>query len=264
MNSESPSRRLRVRAGARLAALVALIWSPSGVRAAPPDALWHVVHDLCMVDQKLLGRPTPCLEVNLAGGYAVVPDPAKRAHLLLVPTRRLKGIEDPRLLDPEAPNYWREAWAARRWLAARVRGDLPRDAIALAINSVSGRSQDQLHIHISCIEPAFGNALSALAPNIDESWSTRTIFDRRWRVRLFRGDELDLDLFRVVAQAGETAGAHMGQQTIMAVGARTQTGPGFYLLTRDTGADVGDHGSAEHMLDEQCLVARNPSQTSTS
>ena len=172
----------------------------------------------------------------------------------------MRGIDDPRIPDAEASGYWRRAWAARRRLETRVGAALPRDAVALAINSVSGRSQDQLHIHISCIRPAFAEALKTLEPRLDETWSTREILDRSWEVRMSSGEDLDFDPFRLVAGVVAKAGSHMAQQTIMVVGAPTQDGPGFYILTRDTGADVGDLGSVEHMLDERCSLYASSSK----
>src|SRR5690349_5891005 len=70
-----------------------------------PHALWHVVHGLCLTDQRIIGDPVPCLEVDVRKGYAVAPDPGHRTQVLLVPTARLPGIESPRLLEPGKVNY---------------------------------------------------------------------------------------------------------------------------------------------------------------
>ena len=43
---------------------------------------------------------------------------------------------------------------------------MPRDDISLAVNSVYGRSQNQLHIHIDCVRSDVRNALRAADPTI--------------------------------------------------------------------------------------------------
>ena len=238
-----------------VAGLMAAASVPFRAQAAHPHALWHVVHDLCMTDRRLTGLSAPCLEVNLAEGYAVVPDPKKAAHLLLVPTRPLTGIEDPRLMEPGAPNYWRRAWSARRHLDARVGRPPPREAVGLAVNAIPGRSQDQLHIHISCIQPALAEALKALEPRLGPRWSTHKINRRSWRIRTMAGEEPAADPFRLLADLGPAVGDDMGNQTIVVAGGQLRAGPGFYVLSRSANAATGDQGHGEFMLDERCSAA---------
>ena len=74
--------------------------------------------------------------------------------LILVPTRRIVGIEDPFLQSPEAPNYFDAAWRARSFLKG-ANGQAPdREAVALVANSAFVRTQDQLHIHVGCLFPS--------------------------------------------------------------------------------------------------------------
>ena len=97
--------------------------------ARDPNALWAVVHDICVPDQQVFANPTPCAEVDLAAGYAILKDPSASAptHFLLVPTTRVIGIEDPAILSPGAPNYWAAAWRARRYVDQRAGRTLGRD-----------------------------------------------------------------------------------------------------------------------------------------
>src|SRR5271157_409274 len=70
-------------------------------------ALWQVVR-ACVADYKLTGAPFPCLEVDLSGGEArgdVVLRSPLFNDLILVPTRKVVGVEDPFLQSPDAPNY---------------------------------------------------------------------------------------------------------------------------------------------------------------
>ena len=80
--------------------------------------LWQVVR-ACVADYKLTRAPFPCLEVDLSGGEeggTVVLRPPLSEDTILAPTRRIKGIEDPFLQSPEAPNYFDAAWRARTFL----------------------------------------------------------------------------------------------------------------------------------------------------
>src|ERR1019366_1339215 len=102
-----------------------------------------------------LGDPSPCLQVNIADGegrgFAVLKTPFVPNEILFVPTAPVTGIEDKRLLESGAPNYWALAWSARLLLTPNSAQPLGRDDIAMAVNSVPGRTQDQFHIHIDCV-----------------------------------------------------------------------------------------------------------------
>ncbi len=92
-----------------------------------------------------------CAEANLAVGYAMLKDLVGIAQYLLIPTARVSGIESPLLLESDAPNYWRDAWASRTYVEAKLGCTLPRDEMSLATNSASRRTHNQLHIHIDCL-----------------------------------------------------------------------------------------------------------------
>jgi CDP-diacylglycerol pyrophosphatase len=150
----------------RIPVICALAIAAVGITLATyRDALWDIVHGLCVLHKVEADKPAPCTSVNLAGGEeagsAVLKDLNGKTQFLLIPTRRLTGIEDPLVGTAALPNYWRDAWAARGLVSLRVQKELPRDAIGMAINAAGSRSQDQLHIHIDCIRPKVRNALLA-------------------------------------------------------------------------------------------------------
>lgn len=225
-------------------------------RAAHPNALWRVVHDACVPDRRLTHLSFPCVEVDLKRGYAVVPDPRAARHLLLVPTRHLVGIESDALLEPTAPNYWDMAWGARRHLFART-GALPREDVGLAVNSVYGRSQEQLHIHLDCITRSARDALATLAPKLGAGWTPLKLDGHEWRALALPGEGLgDRDPFKLLADGVPGAREHMERQTLVLVGAMLAGAtPGFVLLVRTADPDVGDMGHGEALLDKTCAVA---------
>ena len=250
--------KLILRAASWIAAmgLVAGLLSASA-SADHPNALWHVVHGLCMRDARLIGRPDPCLSVNLKDGYAVVPDPKGRTQVLLVPTDRIVGIESPRLLAPDGVNYWQAAWEARRFVEKRAGRPVPRDAIGMAINSAYSRSQDQLHIHVDCVKPGVRRVLSARGRRIGTAWAPlrERLGGQRFMARRLSGEDLqDRDPFKLLSRGVPGARGHMARETLVVVGAVFADGsPGFYLLGGDDGKAFG-----EGLLDHQCAVLSAP------
>lgn len=114
------------------------------------NALYPVLQS-CAFAQEKLGAPFPCLEADLARGYAVLRPPVGKPDTILAPLERIVGLEDPRLKAADTPNFFALAWAARHWMEGA-----PSDRdFALAVNSRLARSQDQLHIHLGCITPEF-------------------------------------------------------------------------------------------------------------
>ena len=95
--------------------------------AANRNALWRVVHDLCVTDMKLGGHAAPCSKVDLRTGYAVVPDLQNPAQLLVVPTARLTGVEDPKLLEDLDAHLFQYELS----LQARRRPELAREMRSL-------------------------------------------------------------------------------------------------------------------------------------
>ena len=70
------------------------------------DALWEVVHNVCVPGQSLHHDPNPCLQVDLTGGiengFAILRDPRGGTQFLLIPTTRISGIESPTVRGPNA------------------------------------------------------------------------------------------------------------------------------------------------------------------
>jgi CDP-diacylglycerol pyrophosphatase len=247
-----------------LAALIcALAIAATGVaRAADRDALWKIVHGLCVVDKVEANNPAPCAAVDLAGGEeagsAVLKDLIGKTQFLLIPTRRLTGIEDPLIGTVALPNYWRDAWAARSFVSLRAQKELPRDAIGMAINAANSRSQDQLHIHIDCIRPEVRNALLARIEEITSKWGVLPVdlAGHVYRARWIDGAEPEPDPFILLADDARALGAPMRDETLAVIGARRRDGnEGFVLLTYQ--AIAGGRAHAEDLLDHTCALAGN-------
>jgi CDP-diacylglycerol pyrophosphatase len=236
--------------------LMASLIAPRAM-AANPDALWHIVHDQCAPDMATKHMPAPCEAVDLAGAYAVLKDIHGATQLLLIPTDRITGIEDPLILAPGAKNYWQDAWAARPIFQRRAPKPVPREDLALAINSKYGRSQNQLHIHIDCIQPDVRAALKANEARIGRNWALLDIdlAGHRYRARRLEGADFgSANPFRLLAQDPQ-ARADMGRETLVAVGMTFAGGkPGFILLSDQANPLLGNIGHGEDLLDPACKV----------
>jgi CDP-diacylglycerol pyrophosphatase len=230
----------------------------SPAQPAGSDALWHIVHDLCVIDMKANGLPAPCTAVNLSQGYAVLKDIRGQTQLLVIPTSRVTGIEDPQVLEPASPNYWQAAWGTRGLFEKRVGRPVPRDDIGLAINSFYGRSQNQLHIHIDCVRPEVQSALQANEAEIGPVWSDLNLDLAGRHYRVMRIDGADIgsrNLFKVLADGDPQARADMGRETLVAIGASFSDGkPGFVLLSDRADLTTANQAHGEDLLDHECKL----------
>lgn len=228
--------------------------------AADPDALWKIVHDRCVPDEQQNGEPDPCLLVDLSAGidkgYVVLKDLAGATQLLVMPTAKITGIEDHEILAPDATNYFEMAWLTTPRVAALAHSSLPRDGLSLAINSIDGRTQNQLHIHVDCLDAGVRDALRQHLAEIGEHWAPLS-------VRLQGHEYLAMHVagawlegknpFRLLADGVPGAAADMGHQTLAVVGARLPDGqPGFILLAGRADPAAGNPGSAEELQDHAC------------
>lgn len=224
-------------------------------------ALWQVVWT-CVANHVLTGAAFPCLEVNMSDGeergYVILRPPIGAPDIILSPTRKIVGVEDPSLAAVDAPNYFEDAWSARSFLSDAVHKPLAHDAIAVAVNSRFSRTQDQLHIHIGCISRGARQALQAVARELSENkWVLirEPIYGGKfWGRQVAQETLAGVNPFRLAAEglSGETESS--GQLTIVVAGAQLANGrDGFVLLvSRSAPFGLSRPFSVEHFLDFSC------------
>jgi CDP-diacylglycerol pyrophosphatase len=222
---------------------------------AGPDALRQIVQDHCVINWTQHNDPAPCERVFLAdakasnSGYAVLADLKGGAHYLLIPTQTMAGTESGELLDPDAPNYFAEAWRARDLITKFVGHDVPRTAVALAVNTAHARSQNQFHIHIECLRQDVFESLHAAADKVSDIWSPVNVAGSTFQALKISDSGLDgANPFELVASLSSDAKHHMGNYTLVVAGMQYKSGPGFILLT-------GTGPTGELLLDSSCAVA---------
>ena len=257
-------RRVRLAIGGALVGLAVIVAGvlvgPDLLDAADPDALWKIVHGVCTPHQEMALDPAPCAFVSTGSdhelGYALLKDRSGATQYLLIPTDKVTGIEDPKLLGPGTETYLVHAWAFRSLLFARLGHELPAEDMSLAINSVAGRSQNQLHIHIDCIRPDIRDALKAAQPSIGPEWKpiALPLGSRAYSAMAIPAQDLErTNLFHRLA--GTVPAGSMGRETLVVVGATLPGGqPGFDVLVDRTNPDTGDVASGEELQDHDCAV----------
>lgn len=239
------------------ALLVALVASNTNAHA-DPLALWRIVHDQCVPNQIDRHDPSPCTLVDLAGGYVVLKDRVGATQFLVLPTARITGIESAALLSPRVPDYMQDAWSARRFVEARAPGQLTRSDLSLAVNSIHGRSQNQLHIHVDCLRQDVRDALAQHRGAIGDIWQPFPVALAGHHYiarRLVLRDLEYVNPFRTLADEVPEARANMGEYTLVVAGATFAGKPGFIVLADHADMLRGDVANGESLQDHSCAVA---------
>ncbi len=225
--------------------------------------LWNIVNLKCLRHLAKAEAPTPCESVDVSQGddrgVALLKDLVGVAQMLAIPTRRTTGIEDPALLAPDAPNYFAAAWAGRARVEAHLRRQLPREAVGVTVNSMFTRSQDQLHLHVDCVDKDVAAALHDYQDALDGQWRVMTVElkgRRYWARRLDSPDLADASPFRLLAEEVAGAKQEMGQWALAAIGGNFAGKPGFILLADHAELTAG--GNAEDLQDHACAIAGPP------
>ena len=219
-----------------------------------------LVVDSCKISFALTGTSFPCLKIVPApqplAAYAILREPTHKERTILTPLADVSGIEDPRLLASDGPNYFDYAWKERSIvLGAYPEKDAWQDA-ALAINAESNRTQDHLHVHIGCVATRLKSVLASRSQDISarqfQKISTKIAWRSFW-VKFYEADSLSgINPFQIVADGVQGAREDMRDVAIGIVGAKRDNGQrGFYILAELYGAD-NSYGSAEDLLDPRC------------
>ncbi|AUT62921.1 CDP-diacylglycerol diphosphatase [Paraburkholderia terrae] len=237
-----------------LAALAVALWT-SGcalIAAADPNALWNIVDHQCVPAARASGGAGFCTAVNLPGHYAILKDINGNTQYLLIPTDRVTGIESPSVLAADAPDYWADAWAARQYVGSRIGLTFPPDQLGLEINSQFRRTQNQLHIHMDCMQDDIIKDLARFRTIEPGQWHWTKLDGSAYRVMRVLSLTGENDPFRIVARDRQGSDV-MAQQTILVTGAGPKDSDGWLVVNSGLELDDGS-GTAEGMLDHACRI----------
>ena len=219
------------------------------------ELLLQVTTALCVPNARLTGLAAPCRQVVEDPGFAMLRAPGERQHFILVPLRPLRGLESPALWRPGQPNWFGLAWRQRWYLSAWGQAPVADERIALALNAPSGRSQDQLHVHLACLRPELRQQLWQLAPGIDEYWRALPVALAGSRYQARRLSETQLratDFFQALASQPPYPLPDPRLSLAVVALPSQDAGRQFLLLAGRAGSQPGDFGSAERLLAADC------------
>jgi CDP-diacylglycerol pyrophosphatase len=232
-------------------------YSPPFPRVHGPNALWSIVSQQCLPDLAHNGSPAPCTSIehgDRPDGYVILKDIVGKSQYLLIPTARVQGIETPSLLQVHAPRYFADAWDSRHFVSTALGRPLQDDEVSLAINPVHARSQQQLHIHIDCLDAQVGRDLSRYAVPFGDAWTPIESNGRTLNVRRMTVTQLHTtNLFKLVADTVPGAANSMGGETILVTGAGPSSeSAGVYIIESNFDATAPGRWAAESLQDHAC------------
>ncbi|OBB31136.1 hypothetical protein A5792_17350 [Mycolicibacterium peregrinum] len=205
-------------------------------------------------------------------GYAVRQGhhPAQLTDLLVIPTARETGIECDNLTGSDAPHYFKDAHDYVGTLPLGNQGQNPD--WALGINSADNRGQDQLHIHVTLLDPTARADIDQAVKNHKvtkdvKGWKDSVIGVRGHNevsqieksprgYRAWNTDNIDQNFFsalntQIVAPL-KKAGASVGMNNETLLITKNHQGPGFIVLASDEKSGLTPFGvnNIERLLDK--------------
>ncbi|MFU2315190.1 CDP-diacylglycerol diphosphatase [Rahnella sp. PCH160] len=242
-------RRLVLPALLLLIIIAAALWY-FWPHSSNPNALWNIISQKCVP----AGKPDPCAQVDEQQGFVVLKDMNGPLQYLLMPSARITGMESPALLEPETPNFFNQAWNARHFMADKYGKPIDDSNISLAVNSQYGRSQNQLHIHISCLLPQVKTTLARDGAQMGYNWQELPdkLLGHTYLARKVTPAELhEKGAFRILAQGVPDADKKMGHFGMAMVS--LQSGD-FLLLASERNLLKLNNASTEEIQDHNCAV----------
>ncbi|GJE42894.1 CDP-diacylglycerol diphosphatase [Methylobacterium soli] len=240
--------------------LVGAAWLAAPACALPDpsrNVLWVALQG-CLIAKRTTGRAFPCLSVDLGDrdrpGTAILRAPGAPTHLVVMPTGDVPGLEAPELQRPAGNAYWRAALAARPRVTVALNGRLPVEEVGMAVNSAGGRSQDQLHIHLDCLQASVRLALQNHAARVTSGWAPFPVPLQGRRFLAMRVRAAEAEAFNPFAALAHLPGHATDLRAVaLAVAStpRNDPEPGFIILANRA------HGSfaGELLLDHACMAA---------
>lgn len=264
LNSDAKGNFMKQKITFKLICCIFMLSAYAGCQSKPvvkrSDALWNIVSNQC-VPKKIQGqKPEPCDEVTFVKGqeqgYVVLKDRNGPLQYLLMPVAKITGVESPEILTTNEPNYMYESWVARSYMIKRYGAAIPDDEISLAINSQLGRSQNHLHVHISCIRPDVKKIINNNLSKITSKWSNLSveIFNHKYRVIKITEAELkQKNIFSLVAEDISDGPENMNQFGVAMLAVKNnKKSHDFVVMTSRADLLKLNRGSVEEIQDHLC------------
>jgi len=230
----------------------AFLFTFSNSARADRDFLWKEIGGVCVPAYKTNDIYGPCAVVNLDQDYAIYKTDDDPYQYLLIPTVKVTGIEDVKLQQATEPNRFYNAWQSRGFMTQRLPKPIKEHMIALAVNSKNTRTQDQLHIHISCLSSEARKVIAGLPLNqLKGQWSEKTVEIGGYG---FFYKQLSIDQLKkenIFIAAKEKVDQEKGTFAYSGIGLVNLDPDNFLLLT---GVGTEQRGiAAERIEDHRCV-----------
>lgn len=236
--------------------LAAVCWFSLRQYLHHPDALWRIISQQCVPNQRDNHNPVPCAKVDLQSGFVLLKDIHGPLQYLLLPTTKMKGMESPELLQAKTANFFWLSWQQRNFMSLRRGSPVPDDVISLTINSISGRTQNQLHIHISCLRPDVRNQLNQYAKTLNSGWQDFPVLlagNKYIARKVSEAEFVQRSPFILLASQVPQAREHMGSYSLAM--AKLADGEWVILATERNLLHL-NLASAEQLQDHSCELLK--------
>ncbi|WP_131865688.1 CDP-diacylglycerol diphosphatase [Biostraticola tofi] len=218
------------------------------------EALWRNVSLECVPHQRQQGQPAPCSEVNIDSDYVIYKDLKGGLQFLLMPIAKISGIESPVLLAEQTPNYFYQSWQARHYLADKRGAAIADRSLSLTVNSELGRTQNHLHVHISCLRPDVRQQIDNDTTRLGNGWQPlpTPLRGHPYLARRVTAQALAAKSpFRMLAEEVPDAGSQMGHYGLALVPASDGS---FILLALRRNLMRFNLASTEEIQDHSCAI----------
>lgn len=169
-----------------------------------------------------------------------------------MPIEKITGMESSIILEPTTPNLFAAAWQQRSLLAKKRGEPIADSALSLAINAQYGRSQNQLHIHISCLRPDVRQQIDNLSARLNDQWQSATLRKHQYLIRTLSTAELaQQSAFIRLATEVPNARSEMGKYGLALIALPDGR---LALLALERNWLKLNSGSAEELQDHHCAI----------
>lgn len=214
--------------------------------------LWHIVNERCGTEKD---AKQDCMVINREQGFVIFRDRHGPVQTLTIPTIQVTGVEDSKLLAADAHNYFYDSWQSKSILDEQNKKAIDPQYLSFSVNSSYGRSQDQLHIHNSCLRADVYQIVERQRHQLTDQWTVlpEKVLGHTYIAQKVKIADLDkISPFKTLeTYVKHTKKAQMGQFGVAMVSAKDGE---IVLLASRVNLKELNQASVEEIQDTTCAV----------